>query len=70
MLDFPAKQNLVDNRVTGYTKIACELQKNETIGRVNVDPQDRWIFYAKHSLSGDQCARKILIFIICKIDFA
>ena len=46
------------------------IAKNETIGRVNVDPQDRWIFYAKHSLSGDQCARKILIFIICKIDFA
>ena len=41
MLDFPAKQNLVDNHVKGCTKIAWELQKNETIGRVNVDPQDR-----------------------------
>ena len=60
-------------------KNSLGIAKNETIGRVNIDPQDRWIFYAKHSLSGDQCARKILcyflfviwnIFIICKINFA
>ena len=31
MLDFPAKQNLVDNRVTGCTKIAWELQKKRIL---------------------------------------
>ena len=43
-------------------KNSLGIAKNETIGRVNIDPQDRWIFYAKNSLPGDQCARKILCY--------
>ena len=58
---------LLCNRLYKYS---LEILKNETIGRVHVDPQDHWFFYAKHSLPGDQFARKILCyFFTCYLKY-